>query len=359
MFLFNQRYCCLHFLGTRVVYSAHLQSIAELLKAALLLEYDRQDETLLQAHHISKTGTLDTRTETLIRSDVFRVMTAWKPQIAVDSVSADRVKVVWASYPGCKDDEGKQTPIAENSASSHPLQLLLSASLGESLSNTNKDSDTHDLATTSTSTSTTASLTGDSSNAKRSDSVLHAWRVKDYSLLMTTDGTAVLRTPTLVSVLPATATSYSFESLDPEKSYRFRLRANLEPVDQKSGKATPSVKCDSDDVFIGSRVELALAFATDAVGPNLKLDGPLTVRNNTNKKWNTARASSGFHSGIHSWEVSNQLLRYVPGTRMRHCMRWCSIKKAALGFTYACAFPVHIKSQAHYIYTAQHDTGTC
>ena len=285
------------------MYSAHLQSIADLLKAALLLEHDREDEKLLPPQSSSKANKSDKRAERMIGSDVFHVRTLWKPQIAVDSVSANCVNVVWGAFPGTKANvEGN-----DKAKALHPLEHLLSASLGESLSSPKKDVDTPDVAKTDTNvTATPGEDVKSTPDVKPSSSSLQGWRVKDYSLLMTTDGTAVLRQAQLVSVLPAEATSYSFEALDPEKSYRFRLRANLEPINKKLAKTATAVYCESDEVFIGSRVELALEFAADAVGPNLKLDGPLTVRNNTNKKWNTARASSGFRSGIHSWEVSWQ-----------------------------------------------------
>ena len=286
------------------MYSAHLQSIAELLKAALLLEHDRADEKLLPAHSMSKP-------ETSIESDLVDAMVAWKPQIAVDAVSADSVKVVWATTPGTTDnvdDNAAGAALKGNLSNSHPLERLLSAASISSGDSSQKDSV---AMRDEDKSSSIGKDSKSSSKATSSGHSLQSWRVKDYSLLMTTDGTAVLRSPVLVKVLPAAATSHSFESLDPEKSYRFKLRAHLEPIDEHLAKILPSIQCDSDDVFIGSRVELALAFAADAVGPNLKLDGPLTVRNNINKKWNTARASSGFHSGIHSWEVSWEGMRQV------------------------------------------------
>ena len=293
------------------MYSAHLQSIAELLKAALLLEHDHADETLLPAHSMSKP-------ETSIGSDLFHAMVAWKPQIAVDSVSAGSVKVVWATNRGATGDvvdNGADSNLKENMSKPHGLESLLLASSLSSVDSTQKDSAAmHDEDKSSTMDKNSKSALDMTSPGLS----LQSWRVKEYSLLMTTDGTAVLRSPAVVKVLPATATSHSFESLNPEKSYRFRLRAHLEPIGENLATMLPCIQCDSDDVFIGSRVELALAFATDAVGPNLKLDGPLTVRNNTNKKWNTARASSGFHSGIHSWEVSCQCVRQVYCTRFHY-----------------------------------------
>ena len=41
-----------------------------------------------------------------------------------------------------------------------------------------------------------------------------------------------------------------------------------------------------------------------AVGVNLVLSkGGLTVTNKVNKQWNAVRATSGWRSGVHSWEV--------------------------------------------------------
>jgi len=42
----------------------------------------------------------------------------------------------------------------------------------------------------------------------------------------------------------------------------------------------------------------------DAVGPNLRLsNGGHTVSNIVNKQWNAVRATTGWNSGIHQWEV--------------------------------------------------------
>ena len=42
----------------------------------------------------------------------------------------------------------------------------------------------------------------------------------------------------------------------------------------------------------------------DATGPNLVLsNGGLTVSNKVNKQWNAVRATSGWRSDVHSWEV--------------------------------------------------------
>lgn len=42
----------------------------------------------------------------------------------------------------------------------------------------------------------------------------------------------------------------------------------------------------------------------DAVGPNLRLcNGGHTVSNVVNKQWNAVRATTGWNSGSHQWEV--------------------------------------------------------
>jgi hypothetical protein len=42
----------------------------------------------------------------------------------------------------------------------------------------------------------------------------------------------------------------------------------------------------------------------DAVGPNLRVsNGGHTVSNVVNKQWNAVRATTGWNSGIHQWEV--------------------------------------------------------
>lgn len=47
-----------------------------------------------------------------------------------------------------------------------------------------------------------------------------------------------------------------------------------------------------------------LFIAADAAGPNLRLsNGGLTVTNGANKQWNAVRATGGWNTGTHYWEV--------------------------------------------------------
>lgn len=44
--------------------------------------------------------------------------------------------------------------------------------------------------------------------------------------------------------------------------------------------------------------------SVEAAGPNLRLsNNGLTVTNTVNKQWNAVRASVGWNTGVHYWEV--------------------------------------------------------
>ena len=92
------------------------------------------------------------------------------------------------------------------------------------------------------------------------------------------------------------------DGLEPDTSYRFRLveRGNDASTNQHPVKQN----LISNVVKVQTEEEILFMLNPFGHGQNLVLsDNNLSVTNNINKKWNSVRATTGFSSGVHYWEV--------------------------------------------------------
>ena len=73
---------------------------------------------------------------------------------------------------------------------------------------------------------------------------------------------------------------------------------------QKDGWASHHADVCGPVVSVDTQVEVLFMLDPSAVGPNLQLsNGNFTVTNKQHKKWNAVRATVGFTSGVHTWDV--------------------------------------------------------
>lgn len=74
-------------------------------------------------------------------------------------------------------------------------------------------------------------------------------------------------------------------------------------LDAAGGSSLVKLTALSHTVSVAT-LRRGFALDAEAMGPNLFLCyGDLVVKNLVNKKWNSVRATRGFDSGLHSWEV--------------------------------------------------------